>query len=67
MSEKKRHMKPKSVLSKEVEKIFTYEPEATPPAVGYEQYVTLSNQNVVVQTFTTYSVCEDPIPNLYRK
>jgi hypothetical protein len=56
----------KSKLVKQAEKIFRYQP-GTPPVVAYEPYLTYPSEPTVVQTFTTYSVCEDPIPNPYKK
>lgn len=55
----------KSSLAKQAEKLFSFhdseiavppEPIPAPPA-----------SPVFVQTFTTYSVCEEPIPNLRKQ
>jgi hypothetical protein len=55
----------KSVLVKQVEKLF---PMQDSPAISaYEQYLPYPTEPRYVQTFTTYSVCEDPIPNPYRR
>ena len=55
----------KSVLAKQVEKLF---PVQTAPAViAYEPHLSSPSEPSYVQSFTTYSVCEDPIPNPYKR
>lgn len=55
----------KSTLAKQAERFFSFHdidvtlpPESTP---------TYSPAPMIVQTFTTYSVCEDPIPDLRKQ
>jgi hypothetical protein len=55
----------KSAMAREAERIFQLQPQAAPFA--YEPTFTRPAQPVVVHTFTTYSVCEDPIPNPSKK
>ena len=65
----KGHKTPKkSTLAKEAEKLFSYQnlgiagvPET------YFPYPNEAPVPVTVQTFTTYSVCEDPIPALPKR
>lgn len=57
----------KSTLAKEAEKLFSFhETDFALPAQPIPQspYPTAP---VIVQTFTTYSVCEDPIPDLRKQ
>lgn len=54
----------KSSLAKEAENIFP--PIQTPSApFAYDPASQLAP--VIVQTFTTYSVCEDPVPNTFKR
>jgi hypothetical protein len=56
----------KSALVREAEKVFPVQPQAAP--AGYEPHLTYIGEPVVMQqTFTTYSVCEDPIPNPFKR
>jgi len=55
----------KSALVKQVEKLFPVQDSPIPSA--YEHYLSYPPEPRYVQTFTTYSVCEDPIPNPYRR
>lgn len=55
----------KSALVREAERVFP--PQQQPVPHGYESHFPYIGEPTVVQTFTTYSVCEDPIPNPYKK
>lgn len=55
----------KSALAKQAEKLFSY--QNTDVVVIREPYPTYPTEPVIVQTFTTYSVCEDPIPDLRKR
>jgi len=55
----------KSVMAEEAERIFPPQQQYEP--VAYDAYPTPTGVPVIVQTFTTYSVCEDPILNPYKK
>lgn len=55
----------KSALAREAEKIFPSQQQPVPAA--YEPPFAPVGPPLIVQTFTTYSVCEDPIPNLHKK
>jgi hypothetical protein len=52
----------KSPLAKQAEKFFSFNNDAVgfPPLGNFVEY---SNGPVIVHTFTTYSVCEEPIPD----
>jgi len=55
----------KSAMAREAERIFQPEqPQHEPSAYDYSAPASVP---VVVQTFTTYSVCEDPIPNPFKR
>lgn len=54
----------KSALAREAERIF---PQQEHAPTGYEPQFAPASAPVIVQTFTTYSVCEDPIPNPYKR
>jgi len=56
----------KSAMAREAERTFPSEPQQHEPT-AYDLYPTPASVPVIVQTFTTYSVCEDPIPNPYKK
>jgi hypothetical protein len=58
---------PKSELVKQAEKLFPAQTEPSPSVLAYEQHFAYPSEQVLVQTFTTYSVCEDPIPNPYKR
>jgi hypothetical protein len=54
----------KSMLAKQAEKLFSL--NGTDTHMSHEYLPSYPTSPVVVQTFTTYSVCEDPIPD-FRK
>ncbi len=53
----------KSVLAKQAEKLFSFHGTDTMPT----QPASYPTAPVSVQTFTTYSACEDPIPDLRKQ
>ncbi len=55
----------KSQLQQKAEKFFSFDKGADVTTLP-ERYLDYPSEPVVVQTFTTYAVCEDPIPD-YRK
>ena len=55
----------KSALAKQAEKLFPA--QDSPTIVAYESQLSYPNEPRYVQTFTTYSVCEDPIPNPFKR
>jgi hypothetical protein len=58
----------KSALAREAEKVFHFQ-EGVDVVGDQEHYVEYPQQPVTVriETFTTYSVCEEPIPNPLKK
>jgi hypothetical protein len=56
----------KSALAKQAEKLFSYE-NSDAPVIADTPYPTYGTEPVIVQTFTTYSVCEEPIPNFHKR
>jgi len=55
----------KSKLAKQAEKFFSFhDSDLATPRESVPSYTTAP---LIVQTFTTYSVCEDPIPDLRKQ
>jgi hypothetical protein len=54
----------KSILAKQAEKLFSFHDADVAVPTQPALYPTAPT---VVQTFTTYSVCEDPIPDLRKQ
>jgi hypothetical protein len=54
----------KSALAKEAEKLFSFREGDTSLPIQPASYPATP---VLMQTFTTYSVCEDPIPDLRKQ
>jgi hypothetical protein len=73
MKRKVKHMKKaskavKSELEKQYERLFPFAGDLNVPAVMPSQpYPDYPSPMRVVQTVTTYSACEDPIPNPYKR
>lgn len=57
----------KSVLAKQAEKLFSQQVAPLPPYEPAPAYPAYFGELRVVQTVTTYSACEEPIPNVYNK
>ena len=55
----------KSALAKRAERLFSFQNSEV--VVIPESYPTQPTAPTIVQTFTTYSVCEDPIPDLPKQ
>lgn len=56
----------KSALAKQAEKLFPVQHSSIPMPAA-DPYPAYYGELRVVQTVTTYSACEDPIPNPYKK
>jgi hypothetical protein len=57
----------KSALQQRVEELFLLPPDSAPTVPPADFYPTYPEGPKVIQTYTTYSVCEEPIPNLYNR
>ena len=55
----------KSALARQAEKLFSQQSPAV--SAPLENYPVYSGELRVVQTVTTYSACEEPIPNPYKQ
>jgi hypothetical protein len=56
----------KSALAEQAGKLFSFQ-EGADVVGNQDHYVEYPQQSVIVHTFTTYSVCEEPIPNFLKR
>jgi hypothetical protein len=57
----------RSELEKQYSRLFTPAENTDPIATLVQPYPSYPSPMRVVQTVTTYSACEDPIPNPYKR